>query len=128
MDCVEPPKPRGGGGSGGGGGRACFNCLLPGHNARDCPEPQVDRCRNCDAVGHVSRECPKPKDWSRVKCKKCFQYGHGEKRCNEPAGGSGDNGGYANQGGADGGWGSVPDDGGVANLDDWDEGPIEVEW
>ena len=69
----------------------------------------------------MSRECPKPKDWSRVKCKKCFQYGHGEKRCTESAGGSGDNGGYANQGGADGGWGSVPDDGGVANLDDWDE-------
>ena len=66
--------------------------------------------------------------WAVGSCSDGARRSTAPKRCTESAGGSGDNGGYANQGGADGGWGSVPDDGGVANLDDWDEGPIEVEW
>ena len=138
IDCPEPLKPRGGGGGGGGGGRACFNCLQPGHNAVDCPEPPIERCRNCDAVGHVSRGYPERKDWSRVKCRKCFQYGHGEKKCPEPAGGSGDND-VSGDNGASGdkdtdsegawGWSTEPDDGGAANPDNWmDQAAIEVEW
>lgn len=36
--------------------KACGNCKLVGHFARDCTEP----CGNCSKVGHLARHCPTP--------------------------------------------------------------------
>ncbi|PGH09102.1 hypothetical protein GX51_00856 [Blastomyces parvus] len=107
-----------------GDSRACRNCGLEDHTAKDCDKPRnpdTVTCRNCEEVGHFSRDCTKKKDWSKVQCNNCKEMGHTIRRCPKQAeegAGYGDSG-FANNPADDMG-ATWQDDGGVQdNTPSW---------
>ncbi|ETI25215.1 hypothetical protein G647_04588 [Cladophialophora carrionii CBS 160.54] len=68
-------------GDGGNNDRACRNCGLEGHFARDCTEPRkMGACFNCGQEGHSKADCTEPRKF-KGECRNCNQEGHMASDC-----------------------------------------------
>ena len=56
-------------------GPTCFNCGVPGHISRDCPESLVVPCFLCGEEGHMRSTCP------QECCYNCNEPGHFSRDC-----------------------------------------------
>ncbi|XP_071141438.1 mRNA-capping enzyme-like isoform X5 [Mytilus edulis] len=79
-------------------GGDCYNCGIPGHKEKDCPEPSSLRgrrngskgegdsrkCYKCKKIGHLKRDCPQVTTGDEKKsCYNCGKSGHVKRNCPE---------------------------------------------
>ncbi|XP_063408079.1 mRNA-capping enzyme-like isoform X5 [Mytilus trossulus] len=91
-------KPHSGDGGKDRGRGDCYNCGIPGHKEKDCPEPSSHRgrrngvkgegesrkCFKCKKTGHLKRDCPQVTTGDeRKSCYNCGKSGHVKRNCPE---------------------------------------------
>ena len=70
---------------------ACHRCGMPGHIARNCPQPRI--CTKCGMGGHVAKFCGQKQLTAKDKmlakysevCHRCGNKGHMARECSSVA-------------------------------------------